>query len=54
MITPGAIQTFSMPVRLSGQPKNEPVSISSNLTLSAIGRDTTPENNFRSERLYRR
>ena len=52
-IAPGAIQTFAMPVRLSGLPKNEPIQVSSTLTLGTIGRDITPQNNRRGETLCR-
>ena len=53
-LAPGGIQTFSMPVRLSGLPKSEPIQVSSSLTLGTIGQDVTPRNNHRSDRLYRR
>ena len=53
-IAPGGIQTFSMPVRLSGLPENEPIQVSSSLTLGTIGQDVTPQNNHRSDMLYRR
>lgn len=52
MIAPGAIQTFSMPVRLSGLKKNEPITVSSTLTLGTLGVDITPQNNHRSDTLY--
>ncbi len=51
-IAPGGIQTFSMPVRLTGLPHNEPIQVSSTLTLGTLGRDITPQNNRRSETLY--
>jgi hypothetical protein len=54
MIAPGAIQTFSMPVRLSDLQKNEPIQVSSKLILGTLGRDITPQNNRRSDTLYRR
>lgn len=53
-LPPGAIQTFSIPVRLNGIPKNEPIEINSRLTLGTPGRDITPYNNQRSDTLYRR
>ncbi|RYD23544.1 MAG: hypothetical protein EOP88_03715 [Verrucomicrobiaceae bacterium] len=52
MLAPGAIQTFSLPVRLQGVPQNQPVQVQSSLTLGTPGRDATPENNLRSEVLY--
>lgn len=51
-IAPGGIQTFSMPVRLTGLPHDEPIQVSSTLTLGTLGRDITPQNNRRSETLY--
>ncbi|MEO7101384.1 MAG: S8 family serine peptidase [Luteolibacter sp.] len=51
-IAPGAIQTFSMPVRLSGLPKNEPIQINSKITLGTAGLDVTPQNNLREDTLY--
>ena len=53
-IAPGAIQTFSMPVRLTGLPRNEPIQVSSSLTLGTLGQDVTPQNNRRSDTLYAR
>ena len=53
-MTPGAIQTFSMPVRLSGLAPNEPIQVSSSLNLGTLGQDTTPQNNWRDDTLYRR
>jgi subtilisin family serine protease len=49
-----AIQTFAIPVRLSGLPKNEPIEVSSSITLGTIGQDLTPQNNHRADTLYRR
>lgn len=54
MIAPGAIQTFSMPVRLSNLKKNEPITVRSSLILGTLGADITPENNRRSDTLYKR
>ena len=54
MIAPGSIQTFSVPVRLTSLPKNEPVQVTSTLDFSAMSQDVTPQNNQRSETLYRR
>ncbi len=51
-IAPGAIQTFSMPVRLSGLSKNEPVEVNSRITLGTLGQDITPRNNRREDTLY--
>ena len=53
-LAPGAVQTFSMPVRLGGLPKNEPLQVSSALDFGAMGQDVTPHNNRRSDALYRR
>lgn len=54
MIAPGAIQTFSIPIRLSGQPASEPIQVSSTLSLGTPGLDVTPQNNQRRDALYRR
>lgn len=51
-IAPGAIQTFSMPIRLSGLPKNEPLQVTSKVTLGTLGQDITPDNNRREDILY--
>ena len=51
-IAPGGIQTFSIPVRLTGLSQGEPIQVSSTLALGTIGRDITPQNNRRSETLY--
>ncbi len=51
-LAPGAIQTFSFPVRLSGHPPILPVQVDSQLTLGSSGRDLTPYNNQRSDSLY--
>lgn len=53
-ITPGSIQTFSMSVRAGTLPQNEPVRISSSLTLGNPGGDITPANNCRSEAIVPR
>ena len=53
-LAPGAVQTFSMPIRLGGLSKNEPVQVSSTLDFGAMAQDLTPYNNRRSEVLYRR
>jgi Subtilase family len=52
MLAPGAVQTFTMPVRLRGLPEDQPVRVSSLLSLGTPGRDATPENNTRDETLY--
>jgi hypothetical protein len=52
-MAPGAIQTFSMAVRLGGLPQNEPVHVSSSLALGTTGLDVTPRNNRRTDALYR-
>ena len=54
MIAPGAIQTFSMPVRLSSLTRNEAITVSSSLILGTLGVDITPQNNRRSDTLYKR
>lgn len=51
-IAPGAIQTFSMPVRLSGLRRNELVHANSKITLGTLGRDVTPHNNHRVDTLH--
>lgn len=51
LIAPGAIQTFSMPVRLDGLVGNEPLHISSSLSLGTRGQDVTPQNNRREDTL---
>lgn len=50
-LAPGAIQTFSMPLRLDGLPQNEPIRVSSKLTLGSPGQDPTPHNNRREDLL---
>jgi len=49
MIAPGAIQTFSIPVRLDGLAGNEPLQVSSSLVFATQGRDITPQNNHRED-----
>jgi len=51
-IAPGTIQTFSMPVRLSGLPRNEAIQVNSRISLGTLGRDVTPQNNHREDTLY--
>ncbi|MES2438889.1 MAG: S8 family serine peptidase [Verrucomicrobiota bacterium] len=51
-LAPGAIQTFSLPVRLNGMAENQPLQVSSSLSLGTRGEDITPQNNQRSETLY--
>ncbi len=51
-IAPGGVQTFSIPVRLTGLPRGEPVQVSSTLALGTLGSDVTPQNNRRGETLY--
>lgn len=53
-LTPGAIHTFSMPVRLNGFPAGEPVPINSQVMLGSTGREATPYNNRREDTLYPR
>ncbi len=51
-IAPGAIQTFTMPVRLSGLPRNEAIHVTSRITLGSFGQDINPHNNRREDILY--
>jgi len=51
MIAPGAIETFSIPVRLDGRPKSQSIQVSSVLTLGSTGTDISPGNNRRSDEL---
>lgn len=53
-LAPGAVQTFSMFLRLGGLPENEPLQVSSTLDFGAMAQDITPDNNRRSDGLYRR
>jgi hypothetical protein len=53
-LAPGAIRTFTIPLRLSSIPDGQPIEVNSKLTLGSIGRDATPYNNQRSDTLYRR
>lgn len=53
-LAPGAIQTFSVPVRLAGVSANTPIQVESTLSLGSSGRDLTPHNNRRSDTLYAR
>lgn len=53
-LAPGAVQTFSMFLRLGGLPENEPLQVSSTLDFGAMSQDITPDNNRRSDALYRR
>ena len=53
-IAPGAIQTFSMPVRLSGLPIDAAIQVNSKITLGTPGEDITPQNNYREDTLYLR
>jgi hypothetical protein len=53
-IAPGGIQTFAMPVRLTGLPQDEPLQVSSTLTLGTLGNEITPQNNRREDTLYPR
>ncbi len=53
-IAPGAIQTFSMPVRLSSLTKGEEIHVNSKITLGTPGQDDTPQNNQREDTLYPR
>ncbi len=53
-LAPGAIQTFTMPIRLKAQSVGESLEVNSKLTLGTRGRDVTPYNNQRSDVLYSR
>ena len=53
-IAPGGIQTFAIPVRLTGLQKDEPIQVSSSLSLGTLGHDITPQNNHREDTLYAR
>jgi hypothetical protein len=53
-LAPGAVQTFSMPIRLGGLSKDEPVQVGSTLDFGAMAQDITPYNNRRSDTLYQR
>lgn len=53
-LAPGAIQTFSLPVRLSGLTAKLPILVNSTLSLSGPSSDVSPRNNQRSETLYAR
>ena len=54
MLAPGAVRTFSLPVRLEGLRKGQPVQVDSALTLGTMGADITPGNNRRSDTLHSR
>ncbi len=51
-LAPGAIQTFTLSVRLQSLPPNQPVQVNSTLTLGTPGGDATPYNNSRSDTLF--
>ena len=51
-LAPGAIRTFSLPIRLSGLPDHQPIHVVSRLTLGVNGHDSTPYNNRREDSLY--
>lgn len=50
-LAPGAIQTFSLPIRLSDLPRNGTLQVSSHITLGSAGNDITPQNNQRVDSL---
>lgn len=50
-LIPGAVQTFSFPVRLSGLTARLPIPVSSSISLGDPGHDVSPRNNQRSETL---
>ena len=51
-LAPGAIRTFSMPIRLSSLAKNSAFPVSSKLSLGTPGQDIVPHNNRREDTLY--
>lgn len=51
-LAPGAIQTFSMPIRVGGMRKNEGLRVSSKLTLGNPGQDVSPHNNRRDDEIF--
>jgi hypothetical protein len=51
VISPGGIQTFSLPVRLNDLSKNVPIQVSSRITLESVVPDATPQNNQRIDLL---
>lgn len=51
-LSPGAIQTFSMPIRVGGWRKNEAIHVSSKLTLGNPGQDISPHNNRREDKIF--
>ncbi|MEX1115937.1 MAG: S8 family serine peptidase [Akkermansiaceae bacterium] len=53
-LAPGAIRTFSMPIRLSSLPRNTAFPVSSKLSLGTPGQDITPHNNRREDTLHAR
>ncbi|MEY4242782.1 MAG: hypothetical protein RLZZ245_367 [Verrucomicrobiota bacterium] len=48
----GSIQTFKMPIRLSGLSQDAPIRVVSKLSLGVSGHDPTPYNNRREDSLY--
>jgi subtilisin family serine protease len=53
-LIPGEIQTFSMPVSLTGRRATRALRVSSTATLDGTVQDSTPQNNQRSEMLLAR
>jgi Subtilase family len=51
LLTPGAIQTFSMPVQLAAWASGQVLRVHSTITLGMVGEDSTPKNNQRTDRL---
>jgi hypothetical protein len=51
-LAPGAIQTFSMPIRVGGLKRNEAIRVSSKLTLGNPGQDVSPHNNRREDDIF--
>ena len=53
-LDPGAVQTFSFPIRLTALTARLPLLVSSSITLGGAGKDVFPQNNRRSEALRMR
>ncbi len=53
-LAPGAVQTFSFPIRLSSLTAQLPILVTSSLSLGGAGQDSAPQNNQRSETLRAR
>ena len=53
-LPPGAIRSFTMPLRLTGLPQGSPIEVNSRLTLGSPSRDMTSYNNQRGDTFYSR